>query len=755
MAADKSISDIDLAEFQTPNRRASGLIKGAEAFHRISDEPEPEDAYMPALGLSPIKEYVEGKSGMLSIPDPKKIFTICLDMIGGEDAVVTSILNGTFQESVHQCMAKYADEDTEGARQELNQEQCLKVSEFIGRTMIRFLIGELNINCSGRVMAVPSKVSTSIRVLSVSMAELNPILKNKRDAERQLKNFEDKLVLKNSNSDIMRRMANDTATMEDFEALIDGTASAQMKQIEKVRAVLKQNIKAADVALAAADRKNATQAITVNLDGKVAISDLLDSSALVLDVKSLLGRPSPKVALKFERALATLYNANPGKFPISRLITDTIFSEAKIMNSKYGVPLIADGMADRERILNDDAKYLLRRETNMLQNIIDTKYNKLSETVQTQLVTVRTNTAGEKQIMAEEDNGLSLINVLALTHLDDLPAFRAEIKSLIEGFPNKVALGNHGKILQPFMDTILRSALEHEIQVEYYIAVHPILTMLKSKPGSHYISIIEKFERPTDAESHDCTSMLMKLCSELKRIATVDRIEFPASASHVSDATKFSRDYSAFVARVGIESDKSLASVSNGVAKPAQNDGAGGDGNNDEKGKSDADRVNSNKKANDTVRTLQPIGQWAKWECAGADCDNKILPADRPTPSDAMTKVLEKCEEFRKKNPDDTKLYRPMVCLNCLKKCKDGPMKLKTGKTKPKTKGKSGGAKGPPPAANTVDEAEPQPEAGPSEAEIENEKLKAELKEAKAQIASRVQSAKSTLWGNDRGSSSF
>eukprot|EP01050_Picozoa_sp_SAG11_P020092 SAG11_NODE_3328_length_2521_cov_6.520231_1_plen_45_part_10 len=45
---------------------------------------------MPALGLSPIKEYVEGKSGMLSIPDPKKIFTICLDMIGGEDAVVTS-----------------------------------------------------------------------------------------------------------------------------------------------------------------------------------------------------------------------------------------------------------------------------------------------------------------------------------------------------------------------------------------------------------------------------------------------------------------------------------------------------------------------------------------------------------------------------------------------------------------------------------------------------------------------------------------
>ncbi len=49
MAADKSFSDIDLAEFQTPNPRASGLIKGAEAFHRISDEPEPEDAYMPAL----------------------------------------------------------------------------------------------------------------------------------------------------------------------------------------------------------------------------------------------------------------------------------------------------------------------------------------------------------------------------------------------------------------------------------------------------------------------------------------------------------------------------------------------------------------------------------------------------------------------------------------------------------------------------------------------------------------------------------
>ena len=129
MAADKSFSDIDLAEFQTPNRRVSGLIKGAEAFHRISDEPEPEDAYMPALGLSPIKEYVEGKSGMLTIPDPKKIFTRCLDMIGGEDAVVTSILNGTFlnQESVHQCVAKYADEETEGVRQELSQEQCFLI----------------------------------------------------------------------------------------------------------------------------------------------------------------------------------------------------------------------------------------------------------------------------------------------------------------------------------------------------------------------------------------------------------------------------------------------------------------------------------------------------------------------------------------------------------------------------------------------------------------------------------------------------
>ena len=242
MAADKSFSDIDLAEFQTPNRRASGLIKGAEAFHRISDEPEPEDAYMPALGLSPIKEYVEGKSGMLSIPDPKKIFTRCLDLIGGEDAVVTSILNETFQESVLLCIAKYADEEAEGVRQELSQEQCLKVSDFIGRTMIRFLIGELNINCSSHVTAVPSKVSTSMRVLSVRMAELNPILKNKRDAERQLKNFEDKLVLKNSSSEIMKRMADDTATMEDFEKLIDGTASAQMKQIEKVRAVFKQNV---------------------------------------------------------------------------------------------------------------------------------------------------------------------------------------------------------------------------------------------------------------------------------------------------------------------------------------------------------------------------------------------------------------------------------------------------------------------------------------------------------------------------------
>eukprot|EP01050_Picozoa_sp_SAG11_P022978 SAG11_NODE_4486_length_1877_cov_5.098988_1_plen_121_part_00 len=96
----------------------------------------------------------------------------------------------------------------------------------------------------------------------------------------------------------------------------------------------------------------------------------------------------------------------------------------------------------------------------------------------------------------------------------------------------------------------------------------------------------------------------MKLCSELKRIATVDRIEFPVSASHISDATKFSKDYSAFVARVGIESDKSLASVSNGMAKLVQNDSAGGGGNSDAKGKSDADRVKSNKKANDTVRTL-------------------------------------------------------------------------------------------------------------------------------------------------------
>ena len=71
-------------------------IMTAEVFHRISDEPEPEDAFMPALGLSPIKEYVEGKSGMLSTPDPRKIFTRCLDLIGGEDAVVTSILNETF-----------------------------------------------------------------------------------------------------------------------------------------------------------------------------------------------------------------------------------------------------------------------------------------------------------------------------------------------------------------------------------------------------------------------------------------------------------------------------------------------------------------------------------------------------------------------------------------------------------------------------------------------------------------------------------
>ena len=40
MAADKSISDIDLADFKTPNRRNSGLIKGAEVFHRINDEAE-------------------------------------------------------------------------------------------------------------------------------------------------------------------------------------------------------------------------------------------------------------------------------------------------------------------------------------------------------------------------------------------------------------------------------------------------------------------------------------------------------------------------------------------------------------------------------------------------------------------------------------------------------------------------------------------------------------------------------------------
>jgi len=758
MAADKSIGDIDLAVFKTPNRRASGLIQGAEAFHQISEEPEPEGTPMPALELSPIKEYVETKTGMLAVPDPEQIFTRCLDLIGGEDAVVAGVLSGTFQESVFNCMAKYVDADVEGVRQELSEEQTLKVTEYVGRTMIRFLIGELNLNCGSLVMAVPSTVSTSIQILSVRLMELAPMIKKKRDAERQMQTFEDKLALRNDNSDIMARMADNSATMEDFEALIDGKASADMKQIEKVRSSFKQNIKVADIAMAAADRKNASQAITVNLDGKVAINELLDASALVLDVKSLLGRPSPKVALKLERALAALFNANPGKFPISRLITDTIFSEAKIMNSKYGAPLIAEGMADRERLLNEDAKYLLKRETNMLQNIIDTKYSKLSESIQTQLITVRTNTAGEKQIMAEEDNGLSMINVLALTHLDDLPAFRADIKSLIEGFPNKVALGNHAQILQPFMDTILRSALEHEIPVEYYIAVHPILSMLKSKTGSHFLSVIRKFERPTDAESHDCTSMLMKLCSELKRIATVDRIEFPVNASLVSDATKFSKDYSAFVARVGIESDKHLASVSNGMAKPAQSDGAGGGGGSEAKTKSDGDRIRSNKKANDIVRNLQPIGQWAKWGCACADCDNKILPTDRPTPSEAMKKVLEKCEEYRKQFADDTKVYRPMVCLECLKKCKDGPLKLKTGKMKPKTKGKYGGGKGPPAApakANAIEEAEPQPEAGPSEAEIENEKLKAELEEAKAQIATRVQSAKSTLWGRDRGSSSF
>jgi len=290
MAADKSIGDIDLADFKTPNRRNSGLIKGAEVFHRISDEPEPEGVSMPDLELSPIKEYVKDKSSMLKVltlPDPKKIFTKCLDMIGGEDAVVSSILSGTFQESVFNCMAKHADEEVEGIRQELTEAQSLKVTEYVGRTMIRFLIGELNLNCSSLVMAIPSTISTSIQLLSVRMAEINPLLKKKRDAERQMQNFEEKLALKNDSSDIMVRMANDTATMEDFDALIDGEASAHLKQIEKVRAVFKQNIKAADIVLAAADRKNATQAITVNLDGKVAISELLDSSALVMDVKSL------------------------------------------------------------------------------------------------------------------------------------------------------------------------------------------------------------------------------------------------------------------------------------------------------------------------------------------------------------------------------------------------------------------------------------------------------------------------------------
>ena len=121
--------------------------------------------------------------------------------------------------------------------------------------MIRFLIGELNLNCGSLVMAVPSTISTSIQLLSVRMAEINPLLKKKRDAERQMQNFEEKLALKNDSSEIMARMANDTATMEDFDALIDGEASAQLKQIEKVRAVFKQNIKAADIALAAADRK--------------------------------------------------------------------------------------------------------------------------------------------------------------------------------------------------------------------------------------------------------------------------------------------------------------------------------------------------------------------------------------------------------------------------------------------------------------------------------------------------------------------
>eukprot|EP01050_Picozoa_sp_SAG11_P025950 SAG11_NODE_6042_length_1402_cov_1.356869_1_plen_87_part_00 len=84
-------------------------------------------------------------------------------------------------------------------------------------------------------MATPSKVSISIQLLSVRMAELAPIIKKKRDAEHQMQNFEDKLAVKNDSSDIMARMANDTATMENFEALIDGKASAQLKQIEKVR----------------------------------------------------------------------------------------------------------------------------------------------------------------------------------------------------------------------------------------------------------------------------------------------------------------------------------------------------------------------------------------------------------------------------------------------------------------------------------------------------------------------------------------
>eukprot|EP01050_Picozoa_sp_SAG11_P036234 SAG11_NODE_13680_length_643_cov_11.380515_1_plen_38_part_10 len=37
-----------------------------------------------------------------------------------------------------------------------------------------------------------------------------------------MQNFEEKLALKNDSSEIMARMANDTATMEDFDALIDG-----------------------------------------------------------------------------------------------------------------------------------------------------------------------------------------------------------------------------------------------------------------------------------------------------------------------------------------------------------------------------------------------------------------------------------------------------------------------------------------------------------------------------------------------------